>query len=235
MRKDKLPPAKLQKINDTQYGVLKPKRFFTHKEQTKIGLPLQHPFWACVCRHCSGFTRASTTQLTTYAKLSCGRPECEEAGQRAFIDQLQDKESWQRVRTSYWDMVQRVRNHDYKHVTIDPDWLGPGGIYAFFSDMDYPRRGETLDRINGLGHYTKSNCKWSDKKTQSRNRFNVTIYNINGEEWVLADIATVLGIARSTTGRRIAKLCRDHSLSPDDAATKLLAEGREPAQYAVAA
>lgn len=38
----------------------------------------------------------------------------------------------------------------------------------FLEDMgERPTLKHTIDRINGNGHYTKSNCKWSTKKEQS--------------------------------------------------------------------
>jgi hypothetical protein len=222
------------KLSGTVVGVLKPKHFYSHDEQTKIGLPLQHPFWMCVCLHCSRFTRASTTQVETRTKLSCGGPECESAGQQAFTQQLQRREREHRLRTSYWDMRSRVRHvQSYSHVIIEPDWLEEEyGLSAFFRDMGFPPPGKTIDRIDPLGHYLKSNCRWADKRTQSRNRFNVTVYVINGKDWVLAEIAAVLGTARTTAGKRIAKLSREHGLTPDEAATKLLQMGRKPAQCA---
>jgi hypothetical protein len=39
----------------------------------------------------------------------------------------------------------------------------------FVEDMGEPSEGESLDRINPYGDYEKSNCRWADAKTQSRN------------------------------------------------------------------
>ncbi len=235
-KSSRIPYAKLMKLKNTVVGVVKPKHFYSQDEQTKIGIPLQHPFWQCLCLHCSRFTRASTTQLVIRTKLSCGRPECEDAGRQAWIEQLERRESERRLRISYWDMRSRVRyDPSYSHVIIDDDWKGPDGINALFRDKGFPPPGQTLDRIDSRGHYLKSNCRWADKRTQSRNRFNVTVYNINGKEWVLWEIAAVLGVSRVTVGKRIAKLIRETGVSRDEAASKLLADGRKPAQCAVAA
>jgi hypothetical protein len=51
-----------------------------------------------------------------------------------------------------------------------------GGIECFYEDMP-PRPGAdySLDRINNNGSYNKSNCKWSTRSEQQRNKRPVTI------------------------------------------------------------
>ena len=42
---------------------------------------------------------------------------------------------------------------------------------AFAADMGpHPGKGLTLDRINTYGNYEPGNCRWTDMKTQNRNR-----------------------------------------------------------------
>jgi hypothetical protein len=64
--------------------------------------------------------------------------------------------------------------------------------------------GFTLERVDNLGDYTKTNCVWADRTTQSKNReeFN-DIVTYNGKTMVLKDWAREFGIKYTTLYQRI--------------------------------
>jgi len=76
-----------------------------------------------------------------------------------------------------WQMMKNrclnKKSSDYHHyggrgITIDPSWLY---FENFLADMGRrPCSTDTLERINTNGDYSKSNCIWATRKTQSRNR-----------------------------------------------------------------
>lgn len=72
-------------------------------------------------------------------------------------------------------------------ISYDPRWEK---FEAFLEDMgEKPCPSDSLDRIDHDGRYEKANCRWTDIKTQNRNRRN-TVYLTLGErtmslpEWV---------------------------------------------------
>ena len=84
---------------------------------------------------------------------------------------------------SIWRKMMRrcyvVEDKDYpdyggRGITVAPEWWDFPVFYAdmsprpFIDDDGYSIY--TLDRIDNNGNYCKSNCKWSDKQTQARNR-----------------------------------------------------------------
>lgn len=55
------------------------------------------------------------------------------------------------------------------------DWAMANGY-----DETAPRGKCTIDRIDVNGNYEPSNCRWTNMKTQSRNRRNRNVFNCNG-------------------------------------------------------
>lgn len=75
---------------------------------------------------------------------------------------------------------------------------------TFKKDMGYPTiTGYQLDRINNDGDYTPENCRWTDRKTQARNRRNSRILEYQGEKRLLEEWAEIVGINSSAIRRRI--------------------------------
>lgn len=107
------------------------------------------------------------------------------------------------------------RRKDYKHyggrgIKLSPEWSSnPEGIIQFIEDMGESfREGLELDRIDVNGDYCKENCRWVDRKTQTRNRregFNHYI-EYDGHKKCLAEWAEILGMDKEILGDRLVKL-----------------------------
>jgi hypothetical protein len=65
--------------------------------------------------------------------------------------------------------------------------------------------GMSLDRINNNSGYSKANCRWTDAKTQQRNKRNTSMLTHNGESMTLQDWAERIGMNPITLADRIYK------------------------------
>lgn len=80
---------------------------------------------------------------------------------------------------SYMNMIQRCYNpnnmlYSYyggRGIKVCANWLE--SFDNFLNDMGERPAKRTLDRINVNGNYKPSNCRWSTRLVQSRNRRNV--------------------------------------------------------------
>lgn len=110
-----------------------------------------------------------------------------------------------------WDgMKQRCLNpnsDNYSYyggrgISICKEWLTFSG---FYEDMGSKPPGLTLDRIDGEGDYTVTNCRWVSRKKQSENRKVVHMITIGRTTLCQEDWAKEVGIAPMTIRRRISK------------------------------
>lgn len=85
-----------------------------------------------------------------------------------------------RVATTEYRSWQMMKNRCLNSNAMDFAYYGGRGIGIsirwlvfenFLADMGRkPNDSYSIDRIDSDGHYCKSNCVWSDKSTQARNR-----------------------------------------------------------------
>jgi len=114
-----------------------------------------------------------------------------------------------KISKSWSEMKQRCtnKNHNRYHryggrgISFSDDW---NNIENFIRDMgDTYIMNYSLDRIDNDGNYCKDNCRWSNRKTQCRNRSTNRMITHKGETRSLIEWAEVLGIKRTTITQRI--------------------------------
>jgi hypothetical protein len=98
-------------------------------------------------------------------------------------------------------------NHKYaryggRGITICQEWLGQNGFINFskwaFENGYQEKSGKeklTLDRINNDGNYEPSNCRWTDYKTQARNRSSCHYVTLNGITKTLTEWCEIYNIS----------------------------------------
>ncbi len=94
----------------------------------------------------------------------------------------------------YCKKYREYKNYGGKGVIICEEWLNSfEAFYNWAMSHGYTDK-LSIDRIDNNGNYEPSNCRWADRKTQSRNiSRNINITH-NGETHILKDWAEILGI-----------------------------------------
>jgi hypothetical protein len=87
-------------------------------------------------------------------------------------------------------------------ITVCDRWKN--SFQTFVSDMGERPLGHVIDRINNDGNYEPSNCRWVDRKTSQRNRRCTQYLFIEGEKYLLADLAARSGLKADTIKERAA-------------------------------
>ena len=93
---------------------------------------------------------------------------------------------WQHmIQRCHNEKTQQYANYGGRGISVCKQWHD---IEKFHDDMfDSYRVGLTIDRIDNNGNYEPSNCKWSTKEQQSRNKRSNILVTIDGQTKVLKD------------------------------------------------
>lgn len=99
------------------------------------------------------------------------------------------------------------KNTNYKHygkrgITVCKEWLNFKPFYNWALSNGY-EDSLSIDRIDVNGNYEPNNCRWVDNKTQSLNRTNNRIININGEDKTLTEWCDIYNIDKKLVYDRL--------------------------------
>lgn len=113
---------------------------------------------------------------------------------------------------SVWQgMRRRCLNPNFKQwndyggrgITICPEW---DDFHQFVADMGpRPSKAHSLDRLDNDRSYAPSNCRWATKREQMLNRRITLKVEIEGREYLVADLAKQYGMKPDTIKDRVAK------------------------------
>lgn len=156
--------------------------------------------WVCRC-DCGGESTPTTGGLRSGRTKSCG---CEKRKGNRLTHGKRHTSTY----TVWCNMRARCdnpqhpayQNYGGRGVSYDPRW---SSFQEFLADMGERPSGLTLDRIDNNGNYEKSNCRWTDRKTQMRNtRVNHWV-EIGGEKKCLKDWCAEFGTNMAAVYRRL--------------------------------
>lgn len=92
-------------------------------------------------------------------------------------------------------------NYGERGIKVCKSWLD---FENFYKDMgSKPSLKHSIDRIDNGGNYEPSNCRWSDRFIQDRNKRNNIYVEYNGEKFVLCDLAKQVGMHQQTLKARL--------------------------------
>lgn len=114
-----------------------------------------------------------------------------------------------RIWTIWQGMIRRCeptsnnrKNYYQKGITVCDEWKSFINFYEWAISNGYDEK-LTLDRIDNSKGYYPANCRWTDYKTQERNRCNNRRITINGETHVLSEWGEITGINPETISWRL--------------------------------
>ncbi len=108
-----------------------------------------------------------------------------------------------------YDPNQRgYHNYGGRGITVCDRWLE--SLFNFIEDMGEPPPGRTLDRVDNDGPYCKSNCVWSDIKTQNNNNRRNRRLTYNGQTKTVSQWSDITGLSQYVISARINKLGWSH-------------------------
>lgn len=187
--------------------------------------------WECACTGCSSWiinptiVRARTADLRKGRKHAC--PACEPAHytQAARTDvSLMPFVLQQSTRDAFYSMHYRAE-HVYEGVRVCARWAKTReGRANFFADVGVKQyEWQSLDRIDPHGNYEPTNCRWSSRWVQDRNKRGSRTFTFRGEVVNLVDYAAKLGKKTNLVSKRLNRW-NDRGLSDSEGAELLWAE-----------
>lgn len=119
--------------------------------------------------------------------------------------------SWQKMKQRCSDPKNnQYANYGGRGISVCDRWMS---FENFIEDMGHRPEGTSIDRIDANGNYEPNNCRWSDAKSQARNRRNANKITIDGVERTLVEWSELSGTKACTIASRIKK----HGYSPREA------------------
>ncbi len=101
------------------------------------------------------------------------------------------------------NMTQRVKtNKYYEKINVCSEWLNFINFYNWSINNGW-EKGLTIDRINNLGDYKPSNCRWVTTKVQMRNTSRNRYFRYKGENLIIEEICEKYNVNRSTFNKRL--------------------------------
>ena len=169
-----------------------------------------HSYWKCRC-DCGKYKVISSVGLKTGNTASCGCISAERA--REFIKTYHHPTHnlsktklygiWAAMKQRcYNEKCTAHKNYGARGITVCGEWRNDFQAFYDWAMANGYRAGLTIDRIDNDGRYEPSNCRWSDRKKQSRNRRSNIYVNYNNKTMCLKDASKISGIPTHVLYRR---------------------------------
>lgn len=145
------------------------------------------PRWKCLCA-CGNTTTVQSEHLRDGSTTSCGCYRDEQREKSRLTHGLTRVGKVDRLFSIWRKVVQRcdpdssyphLKNYAHRGIDICDQWLDYETFAKWAYDNGYSDE-LSIDRIDNDGNYEPDNCRWTDAKTQARNRRSNRMVTING-------------------------------------------------------
>lgn len=157
--------------------------------------------WRCVC-DCGNESVVPGSRLRAGEIKSCG---C--AWRDSVITHGMTKTKEYRTWNGMIDRCHNTANKRYPYyggrgIAVCEKWRA--SFESFYADMgDSPSPKHSIDRIDVNAGYSPENCRWTDHKTQCRNRRSNVYHSAHGLTMLMPEWAEYLGISEVTIRLRL--------------------------------
>jgi hypothetical protein len=189
---------------ELKYGMLTPVAYSHYKRNPS------NQYWEFLC-DCGNYKISSLGDVKRGKINSCG---CIRKKQLAERNKANAKHGYfgTPTYTSWSGIIERCYNpnsgnymmYGAKGITMCQRWRE--SFENFLEDMGDRPEGCSIDRIDVYGNYEPENCRWSNAKTQARNRTNNVRYEYDDKYLTLPEWSEITGIRADTMLCRIKKL-----------------------------
>ena len=161
----------------------------------------------CKC-DCGNIKRINRQNITQGRTVSCGCRWNETKNKsKGYITGTKTYHTWENMHNRC--RIKNVHHRlSYTGISVCPEWSGTNGYANFFADMGERPEGKSIDRIDNILGYFKSNCKWSTNIEQQNNRKISIRITWGWDEISLPEYARRHGISYTTAWNYI-KRCGD--------------------------
>jgi hypothetical protein len=154
-------------------------------------------YWLCRC-DCGEMREVQQSAWIAKRFKSCGCHNKEVQRERMTTHgavKTREYSSWKHAKQRcYNPKHESYHNYGGRGITMCDRWKE--SPENFLADMGPCPKGCTLDRIDTNGNYEPSNCKWSTKKEQDRNRRTNKVYTVKGVTGCIVELCEHFEISK---------------------------------------
>jgi len=174
--------------------------------------------WKCLC-DCGNITNVQTEYLTHGNTKSCGclqREILSNIGKEVNTTHGQTNTRlfnlWSKIKSRcYCKGSSGYHNYGGRGIIMCDEWKNDflnfknWAIKNGYREEILPngRNKLTIDRIDNNGNYEPNNCRWTTYKQQARNKRTNKIYEYNGKQLCLSELAEICGLGKNTLRYRL--------------------------------
>lgn len=165
--------------------------------------------WLCKC-DCGETVVKRTSSLNAGYARSCGCLHNELSAARTIERNITHGASHTRLYRIWADMKKRCNNSSHwafayyggKGIKVCSEWGDFVPFQKWAIENGYSDA-LTIDRIDNDGDYSPDNCCWSTRKEQANNKTSNVRYDLDGENYTIAQLSEKSGIPYQTLYARI--------------------------------
>lgn len=162
-------------------------------------------YWDCFCEACGKTVPILKGRIASNLVKSCGckRQTIKDKNQKHSMSKTVEYQTWSSMmKRCYRNNNKSFRNYGGRGIKVCKRWHD---FINFYTDMGKRPDGHSLERIDNNGNYEPSNCCWTTRIKQARNKRTIKTITLNGETKSIPEWAEKLGLSAERINQRITR------------------------------